>query len=415
MLNFIYEYFLTGSDSTEQAMLLARASYIVAIIIIATISDLIAKKIILRIIGYIVTKTSTSWDDKLHKRKVFSKISHLAPAIVLYLFTPMALTGFGTLIIIAQKLIVIYILLVVINTIFAFLNASQDIYDTFDASKEVPIKGFIQITKLIVFVLALVIALAIILNKSPLYLISGLGAMTAVLLLIFKDAILGLVAGIQLIANRMIAKGDWIEMPKYGADGDVVDIALTTVKIQNFDNTITTIPTYALISESFKNWRGMQDSAGRRIKRSINININSIKFCTEEMLKRFSKIEHISNYIETKKNEIAAYNKEKNIDVSVLVNGRNMTNLGTFRAYIVKYLENHPIINKDLTLIVRQLAPTEHGVPLEVYTFSSDKNWANYESIQSDIFDHLFAVLKEFDLEPYQSPSGSDFKSALSK
>ena len=415
MLNFIYEYFLTDSNSPETAMLLARVSYIVAIIIIATISDLIAKKIILRIIGYIITKTSTSWDDKLHKRKVFSKISHLAPAVVLYLFTPMALTGFGTLIIIAQKLIVVYILLVVINTIFAFLNASQDIYDTFDASKEVPIKGFIQITKLIVFILALVIALAIILNKSPIYLISGLGAMTAVLLLIFKDAILGLVAGIQLIANRMIAKGDWIEMPKYGADGDVVDIALTTVKVQNFDNTITTIPTYTLISESFKNWRGMQESAGRRIKRSINININSIAFCTDEMLNRFSKIQYISDYIETKKSEVSTYNSDKKIDTSLLVNGRNMTNLGTFRAYIVKYLENHPMINKDLTLLVRQLAPTEHGVPLEIYTFSSDKNWVNFEKIQSDIFDHLFAVLTEFDLEPYQSPSGSDFSSALNK
>ena len=233
--------------------------------------------------------------------------------------------------------------------------------------------------------------------------------MGAVLLLVFKDAILGFVAGIQLIANQMVAKGDWIEMPKYGADGDVTEIALTTVKVQNWDKTITTIPTYALIRESFKNWRGMKEAGGRRIKRTINIDLSTIKFCDEEMLNRFSKIKHIAEYIQFKKEELAAYNTEHEIDNTNLANGRRMTNVGTFRAYTVAYLKNHPMVSQDMTFLVRHLAPTEHGLPIEVYVFCTDTVWANYEGIQADIFDHLLAVVPEFDLKVFQSPSGTDF------
>jgi miniconductance mechanosensitive channel len=233
-------------------------------------------------------------------------------------------------------------------------------------------------------------------------------------MLIFRDAILGFVAGIQLSANRMVAHGDWIEMPKYGADGDVLEVTLTTVKVQNWDKTITTIPTYALISESFKNWRGMQKSGGRRIKRAVSIDMNSIRFCDEEMLERFGKIQYISDYIDSKKAELEAFNKAENVDNASLANGRRMTNVGTFRAYVKAYLLNHPMINKDMTFLVRQLKPTEFGLPIEVYVFSKDKVWANYEAIQADIFDHILAVVPEFDLRVYQNPTGSDFNALAS-
>jgi miniconductance mechanosensitive channel len=234
--------------------------------------------------------------------------------------------------------------------------------------------------------------------------------MAAVLMLIFKDPILGLAAGIQLSANKMVRVGDWIEMPKYGADGDVIDISLTTVKVQNWDKTIITIPTFALVSEGVKNWRGMSESGGRRIKRPIFIDMTSVKFCTQEMIERFSKIQYLSNYVLDKKKELSDFNEQRNIDNTVLVNGRRMTNLGTFRAYLVSYLRDHPKINKNLTFLVRQLDPGPTGLPIEIYVFSSDQVWANYESIQADIFDHVLAVIPEFDLRVYQNPTGSDFQ-----
>lgn len=246
------------------------------------------------------------------------------------------------------------------------------------------------------------------------YLFSSLGALTAILMFIFKDAILGFVAGIQLSANRMVANGDWIEMPKYGADGDIIEIALTTVKVQNWDKTITTIPTYALITDSFKNWRGMSESGGRRIKRSINIDMNTIQFCTEEMLNRFSKIQYISSYIEKMKIKLQEHNKMDKVDESSPVNGTRMTNIGIFRAYVKAYLDNHQMISKEMTLLTRQLAPTEHGLPIEIYVFSLDKVWGNYENIQANIFDHILAVVPEFDLRVFQNPSGRDFNKMAS-
>jgi miniconductance mechanosensitive channel len=274
-------------------------------------------------------------------------------------------------------------------------------------SNRIPIKGFIQVFKIIIYFTAAIFIISILLNKTPIYLFSGLSALTAVLMFIFKDAILGFVAGIQLSANRMVATGDWISMPKYGADGDIVEIALTTVKVQNWDKTITTIPTYALITESFKNWRGMSESGGRRIKRAISIDMNTIGFCTEDMLRRFGKIQYISDYIEKKKIELQEINKIEQVDTSSLVNGRRMTNIGTFRAYVEAYL------NKEMTFLVRQLAPTEHGLPIEIYVFSKDQEWANYEAIQANIFDHILAVVPEFDLRVFQDPSGSDFSKLI--
>jgi len=301
----------------------------------------------------------------------------------------------------------IIIMMLVLDSL---LNTVEDIYQTFRASKEIPIKGFIQVLKLVLYFVAAIFVISILLNKTPVYLLSGIGALAAVMLLVFKDSILGFVAGIQLAANRMVSVGDWIEMPKYGADGDVLEVALTTVKVQNWDKTITTIPTYALISESFKNWRGMSESGGRRIKRSVNIDMSSIRFCDGEMLERFGKIQYISEYIETKKHELEEFNQATKVDNASLVNGRRMTNIGTFRAYVKAYLQNHPMINKDMTFLIRQLPPTEYGLPIEIYVFSKDKVWANYEAIQADIFDHILAVVPEFDLHVYQNPTGADFR-----
>jgi len=297
---------------------------------------------------------------------------------------------------------------------FAILNLTYKIYSFSSIADEVPVKGIVQVIKIAVFFLTGLFVVATILQQQIAVLLSGLGALSAVLMLIFKDSVLGFVAGLQLIANRMISKGDWIEMPKYGADGDVVDIALTTVKVQNWDKTITTIPTYALISESFKNWRGMKESGGRRIKRTINLDLSSIKFCDQQMLDQFSKIQYIAAYIQQKQEEVDQYNLANGVDSVSLVNGRRLTNVGTFRSYAEAYLRNHPDIHQGMTFLVRHRQPTEHGLPIELYVFSSDQVWANYESIQADIFDHLLAVIPEFNLRVFQAPSGGDFRSFLS-
>ena len=293
------------------------------------------------------------------------------------------------------------------------MNASVDILQTSRFSRELPVKSVVQVLKLILYGIATIAVISLIIGQSPALLLSGLGAMTAVMMLVFKDSILGLVAGIQLSANQMVSSGDWIEMPKYGADGDVLEVALTTVKVQNWDKTITTIPTYTLITESFKNWRGMSESGGRRIKRSINIDIGSIKFCSQEMLERFSRIQHITEYLDKKRQEISSWNAAWNLEASDPLNGRQLTNVGTFRAYVVAYLRHHPMVHQDMTFLVRQLAPTAQGLPIEIYVFSRDQVWSNYEDIQADIFDHILAIAPAFDLSVYQSPSGGDVKDAL--
>jgi len=394
----------------EAAKLAVRAGSLVIIIILATIANTIAKKIVLIGVKYLIGRTETKIDDIILERKVFTKLSHFAPAIVIYLLAPIALGGLDRLSGFVSHAALIYMVIVGLLVIDSLLNALLDIYQNFEASKEIPLKGFIQVLKIVIYFFALIFIVSIMLGKSPVYLISGLGALTAVLLLIFKDSILGFVAGIQLITNKMIAQGDWVEIPKYGADGDVLEITLSTVKVQNFDKTITTVPTYALISDSFKNWRGMEESDGRRIKRSVYIDLSTIKLCTKEMTERYAKIDVIRDYIERKKQEVQCYNEVNSIDDSVLVNGRRLTNVGTFRAYLESYLRAHPMINKSMTLLVRQLAPTEHGLPIEIYVFSSDKDWINYEAIQADIFDHILAVLPEFDLRVFQNPTGGDFK-----
>ena len=407
----LFQAWLAGFGfSEDMAYYFARGSAFLGLIIVAFVVHLVTTRFILSTITYIATRTETTWDNVILDQKVWHRLAQLIPALVIYLLTPVTLEGLDTLIALVSNVTLIYMIILLMLAVDAVFNSAAIIYQSFPASKEVPIKGFIQVLKITLYFLSAILVFAVVLNKTPVFLLSGLGALAAVLMLIFKDAILGFVAGIQLAANRMVAHGDWIEMPNYGADGDVLEVSLTTVKVQNWDKTITTIPTYALISESFKNWRGMQESGGRRIKRAINIDMESIRFCTEEMLERFAKIQYIADYIETMKHELEAFNKAAKVDNASLVNGRRMTNIGTFRAYVESYLRNHPMINLNMTFLVRQLNPTESGLPIEIYVFNKDKAWANYEAIQANIFDHILAVVAEFDLRIFQNPTGADFR-----
>jgi miniconductance mechanosensitive channel len=389
--------------------------YLAAIIMIIFIgvlciaANFVTKKIVLRIITHIITNNKFEWDNILLERKVFRRLSHIVPAIIIYYFSS-TFPDYQHLI---EKGAITYIIVVGLMVINSFLKASNDIYLTFEISKTKPIKGYIQVVQIIVFILGGIVILANLMGESPFILLSGIGALSAVLLIVFRDSLLGLVAGIQLAANDMVRVGDWIEMPKYEADGDIIDISLNTVKVQNFDKTITTIPSYALISDSFKNWRGMQVSGGRRIKRSLFIDTNSITFCTEEMIEKFKTIQFLSDYITSKEQEITEYNAKNKINRNNPVNGRALTNIGVFRAYISQYLKHHPGISQEMTLLVRQLAPTEMGLPLEIYAFTNDIRWDVYETIQSDIFDHLFAVAPEFGINLFQNPSGNDFKNMM--
>jgi miniconductance mechanosensitive channel len=415
MLEALQDWLLAQGIAEGLIFYLARGIAALTVLGLAVIANFVAKRFIVTGLTHIITRTKSKWDDALLRQRAVNRMAHLAPAMIIYLLTPIALEGIDWLILIISKALLIYMLIILMLVIDSLLNAVKEIYLGFRSSRQIPIEGFVQVLKNTLYFLTAIFVISILVNKTPIYLLSGIGAMTAVLMLIFKDAILGFVAGIQLAANKMVAVGDWIEMPKYGADGDILEVTLSTVKVQNWDKTITTIPTYALISESFKNWRGMSESGGRRIKRAINIDMSSIRFCDEEMLERYAKIQYITAYIDTKIAELEEFNQAKHVDHASLANGRRMTNVGTFRAYVVAYLSNHPMINMDMTFLVRQLPPTQYGLPIEIYVFSKDKVWSNYEDIQADIFDHILAVLPEFDLQVYQNPTGADFHPHFSR
>ncbi len=405
---------LTGWGIPEDTALIINTIFgITLILVLAVLSDLISRKLILGVISRIIKRTNTTWDDIILEKKVFDRLSHFAPALLLYYSTAFVLSDYAMAADLIQAVIKIYMIIIALLVINSFLLALQEIYSTLPIAENRPIKGYIQVGQILIYSVAFILVLSILLGRSPAVLLTGLGAMAAVLLLVFKDTILGFVASIQLSANDMVRIGDWISMPSHGADGTVEEITLNTVKVRNWDKTISTIPTYALVSESFGNWRGMEESGGRRIKRHINIDMRSVRFCTPEMLERFKKIIYLREYIENTQKEIRRYNEENRIDDSITVNGRRMTNLGTFRKYLESYLMNHPKIHKDMTFLVRQLQPTETGIPIEIYVFSTDQRWAYYESIQADIFDHILAVIPEFDLRVFQSPSGEDFKTLL--
>ena len=383
------------------------------VLLIAAIAFFIAKRVFVYLIHKLFAKTESDLDDILIRRKVFDRLAYLAPSWVIYKLMPAALQDYPVLVSFISTAVAIYSVIVVVMVVDSVIDSLMDMYRSFSISRKIPIKSFAQVAKLVIYFIGIITIVSLVIGESPLKLFAGLGALTAVLMLVFKDPILGFVAGIQLSFNNMVGIGDWVEVPQHNADGDILEIGLTTVKVRNFDNTITTVPTQSLINESFKNWRGMLESGGRRIKRSIFLDVNSISFCDEERLARYSKIDYIKEYLAATRTELEQYNAKNANAQESLVNGRRITNVGTFRAYILAYLKNHHQINQELTVMVRQLASSESGLPLEIYAFSSEKNWAKYETIQADIFDHLFAVAKEFDLRVFQKPSGGDFSKII--
>lgn len=409
--NIFYQWLIQIGLSPAIANFSRSATIIVLIIIVSIIADIVTKRIIINTIAQIVKKTKTQWDDIILKKKVFNRLAHFAPAIIVHYTIGIAFINSPNAVELIQSIIYVYMTIVAMIVINTFLKALNEIYLHLPFSKNRPIQGYIQLINIFIIIVGIILIYSHLSGNSVKGILAGLGALAAVIMLVFKDTILGLVASIQLSANNMVKIGDWISMPSHKADGTVEEITLNTVKVQNWDKTISTIPTYALVSESFSNWRGMEESGGRRIKRSINIDMRSVSFCSADQIEKFKKIYYLSSYIKEKTEELNTFNEKLPIDGSIPVNGRRITNIGTFRKYIEEYLKDHPKIHNDMTFLVRQLQPTENGIPMEIYVFSNDQAWANYESIQADIFDHILAVISEFDLEVFQNPSGRDITS----
>ena len=361
-----------------------------------------------RILIPVFRRSKNQFDDLLIKHRLFRRISYLVPTFILYYFIQDSIFAIPVLVSVIRRILEVTFVLIVVLIVDSILSALNDYYDRFEFSKDHPIKSLVQIIKIVLYLFGSLFAIATLLHRDLNSLFIGLGTLSAVLMLVFRDPILGFVGGLQLIFNKMIRIGDWISMPQYHADGTVLEITLTTVKVQNWDKTIVTIPTYSLISNSFQNWRGMEDSGGRRIKRAVYIDMDSVHFVSEEELVRFRKIKMLRPYLEKKEKEIEAYNKKFNMDPEVLVNGRRQTNLGIFRAYLKAYLTNREDIRNDMTFLVRHLPPSEKGIPIEIYVFTKTTEWAAYEDIQADIFDLVLAVLPEFGLRVYQFPKSGD-------
>ncbi|MDD4372736.1 MAG: mechanosensitive ion channel [Bacteroidales bacterium] len=409
LISVFNKIFLQLHLSEYYATILSESITFISLFAIALILYYLTWYVVKRTLLQFIKRSKTEIDDILIKNKVIARASLFVPSWIINEFVAQTLPSFPKVFGFIHNLIEVYVIFIFAFLLDAIINSVNDFYNTFEISKSKPIKGLMQVLKIVIYIVAGLLIIATLVGQDLSNIILGLGTLSAVLMLIFKDPILGFVGGIQLTLNDMVRIGDWISMPKYGADGDVLEITLTTVKVQNWDKTITTIPTYAMVTDSFTNWRGMADSGGRRIKRHISIDMNSVKFCTPEMLEKYKKFQLVSDYITIKESEITKYNIENNIDDSTLVNGRRQTNLGVFRAYLRSYFENHPRVNRDMTLIVRQLQPTELGIPIEVYVFSTNKAWVAYEELQSDIFDHILAVIPKFDLRVFQAPSDSSF------
>lgn len=412
MNQLLIDKLLDSGLSEGTAHITADSLEILLIGCVAWLGRFICLKVVVRAVRKAASKTESTWDDRLVRRRVFSQLSHLVPALIIYLLGPQVLIspGLSTWVMRGAEL---YALAALLTTAIRVLTVGREIYEEeYEIARRFPIRVYVQVLKILLAVGAIILGVSIVTGNSPLLLLSGLGAMMAVILLVSKDSLQGLVAGIQLVSNDMVRPGDWVEIPQHGADGDVVEITLHTVKVQNWDKTISMVPTYALISEGFKNWRGMAESDGRRIKRSIFLDVSSVRFCQPEMIEHFKSIEILRDYVERKEAELSEHNRAHGINEAVEVNGRRMTNVGVFRNYLAAYLSAHPMVNSSMTLIVRQLQPTPQGLPLEVYAFSADKRWVEYEAIQSDIFDHIFAALPQFGLRAFQEPSGQDVTKA---
>lgn len=370
----------------------------------------LTRQVIIRIIRKVIIKTKHEWVDHLVKYKVFRRLALIIIAFVVSRSVPALFRDFPNWKEFAIPVGRVYIVVTIVIALFAILNAINDILESTHKYSDKPIRSYKQIGKIIVSLAGFVLILAILLGKSALYVLGGFGAVTAVLLLIFRDPILGFVASIQMSAVDLVRVNDWITVDKYGADGEVMEINLTTVKVRNWDMTVTVVPSYTLVSESFKNWRGMEESEGRRIKRHLNIKISSIRFCDDQLFTKLVQVERLKEYLESKQEEISEYNSSHVVDKSILINGRHLTNIGIFRVYVMKYLEQNPFINTEMIFMVRQLQATENGVPIEIYAFSRVKELEKFEEITADIFDHILAAVPFFELEIFQSPSASDVK-----
>ncbi|MBQ34818.1 MAG: mechanosensitive ion channel protein MscS [Gemmatimonadaceae bacterium] len=403
-MTHLLELFHAWSADQPAAWMILRT---LALLLAAWVGFLVARTVLLRWVAHLIRSSRTRLDDAMLEHGVLRRMALLAPVVIIYYGIEAIPGPTQYLLQIVNAALAIVFLLVA----GAGINALQEALTEYDARSDVPIKSYAQIVKIVIYVVGGLMTIAVLTGQSPWALLSGVGALMAVIILVFRDTILSLVASFTIASNRLVKVGDWIEAPGFGADGDVIDIALHTVKVQNWDKTITTIPTYKLVETSFKNWRGMQDSGGRRIKRAIHLDMNTVRFCDEEMLGRFEKFELIAGYVRSRRQEVEADNSQRQADLSELVNGRRLTNVGTFRAYVAAYLHSHPDIHEDMTFLVRQLAPTPKGLPLEIYVFTTTTAWGEYESIQSDIFDHLLAVAPQFDLRVFQEPAGSDWRS----
>lgn len=390
--------------------LIFAAIFLLWVAFISLIIHFVLHRLLIKWAGSRATASRQIWQKALFERKLFNRLAFTLQGIIIQLQAGLWLSSESVLLLVIETATRLWFLIFGTLALFSLLDALQDIFLRKPTMRHFPLRGVMQSIKLVSAVLISLMILSILMGKSPLILLSGLGAVSAVMMLVFKDPILGLVAGIQLSANNMLAIDDWLEMPKFGADGDVIDISLTTVKVRNWDKTITTIPTYALISDSFKNWRGMSESGGRRMKRCLYLEINSVHFLDDDDVEQLKKIRLLSSYLEDKSKELIRYNSEFNKDLSTPINGRRLTNLGTLRAYMVAYLKSHPHIHQRMTLMVRQLEPGVDGLPMEVYAFTNTTNWGEYEGIQADIFDHFLAILPEFGIRPHEAPTGHDIR-----
>lgn len=403
--HFFYDHFLTLGASEVTAKYLNMMCLAIILAILLFVADRLTRRIIIKFSEAFAERTKTNFDNLLVSHRAPRRIAHLVPLVLIINLFPIVFHDFPHFETYVLMLIKVYGIILVIWIIRSLLNTLESYFKTLPRLKDKPIDSYIQVTMLVIWIVGIATILAILIDLSFLKFFTTLGAASAIILLIFKDTILGFVASIQVAINDSVRIGDWITMEKYGADGSVIEINLNTVQVQNWDMTITNIPTSALISDSYKNWRGMQSSGGRRIKRSILLKTHSIKYLNDSDIEKFKEIQLVSDYLETKQADIIKYNLDENIDKSVLINGRNLTNIGVFRKYMQTYVEKHSAVNKDMTIMVRQLAPTPEGLPLEIYCFSSDKRWENYEYIMSDIFDHALAAVPYFDLEVFEYPT----------
>lgn len=410
MSNSISDFLISNGMASQSAYLLSIAATIFLLGLLAYFTYWLTKHYMVRLIEIVFKRSENTWDDALLHHDFIKRLAFLMPIIVVYMSADLMLPGQVTSELF-KRLAMVFFVGAGVWMLDAFLLAFHEIYRQSNKTIRRPIRGYLDAIKIIAYIMAGIFIVAILTNKSPWGILSILGGFTVVLMLVFKDTILGFVASIQLSGHDMVRVGDWIEMQKYGADGDVIDVNINTVKVRNWDKTITTIPTYSLVSDAFKNWRGMSESGGRRIKRSLHIDMSSVKFCTDQMLERFSRFDLIRDYITQRQDEISTFNKEHATDTTQLINGRRQTNIGVFRAYIIAYLRSHPKIHQNMTFLVRHLEPTQYGLPVQIYVFSNDQAWANYEAIQADIFDHLLAAVPEFELQVFQNPTGYDFRS----